>query len=251
MIPEGYPKTMVHPHYAPAILARPTPMGQPNQQGAPARWPPVTVYRPEDEQEQRSKGYLMIGEAPPARPEYAEYPMMLVHPEHVDAIPDETIAKRETNGELVVTRLPGKPEKFPPVTAKDAQERKLWEAKGYHVPVRLDPKAFDRAHAAPKPKTLPVTPDEYPKWVRGVVVKNRMEEDILLGNAVPEVPQEPLSEEDELRAKIAALEAENAALKAKPAKKKHAGQSEKMKAYWAKRRAEKQAPSEQVDEHVK
>ena len=52
---DGYPKTLRHPNYAPAVLGRGDTAGQ------PARFPPVTVHEAAQEDYFRAKGYTPAG----------------------------------------------------------------------------------------------------------------------------------------------------------------------------------------------
>src|ERR1700721_1708649 len=91
------PKTMHHPQYRKsvpqAIESVDASSGRPFKDyvGTPELFPPVTVETADQEALYRSKGYFMPSESPPPPPEWSEYPVMLVHPDHVDAVPDETV----------------------------------------------------------------------------------------------------------------------------------------------------------------
>ena len=228
-IEPGYPKVMVHPGYAPAVNSTE------HYKGAPARWPPVTVYKYEQELKERSNGYLIMGEPmPERRPEYVEYPMMLVHPDHVEGIPSETRAHKEwEGGPIIYTKIEGREEAFPPVVVNSEAEREVWEHKGYQMKLAPDPEAYLKATASPKPKHETIEPNEYPKFLVkfGKTVQNRDEENALLGIAVEAAPADP---DDDLAARYEALLAENARLKAGGAKSER---SRKMKEAWAKRKA--------------
>ncbi len=102
----------------------------------------------------------------PRAAQFNEYPKMVHHPNHVDAVAASQGARLE-DGKLVTFAIPGTAEKFPAVSVRDAAEEKAWAAKGYHAAARSDPVAFDRAIAAPgKPG------EEWPKWVDGVLTQD-------------------------------------------------------------------------------
>lgn len=81
-----YPKAMVHPNYAPAVVERPSPgrpllPGEAPQAAKAAVFPPVTVMNEDQEEYHKSLGYLSTGGDPaghePALPpgyEPQEYP---------------------------------------------------------------------------------------------------------------------------------------------------------------------------------
>lgn len=251
MIEEGYPKAMVHPQYEPAVIS----VGAANsgQHGKPARNPPVTVYKLDDELSHRAKGYVVMGEPMPKRIEYQEYPMQLIHPEYEEPIPDETHARRdEATAAIIYTKIPGRPGKFMPVVVKNEEERAEWEKKGYRPPQIPDPKAFLKAKADPKAEQEPFLPNEYPKWVKGKLAQNRDEENVLLGiakeNAEMSRAEAELVGEDDPDEEIARLKKEIAELKANKEKrnKKRAAQSEKMKKIWANRKAKEGSVVEPV-----
>lgn len=235
----GYPKDMVHPAYAPAVLGRMA------GEGRPARFPPVTVNTPDQEEEYRARGYMLPGEAP-VSVGYAEYPKMLFHPDNIPAVEDEIIAKREPNGEITRTVIRGKPEHLPPITVADPDEEAEWLAKGYAPRSKGDPEAVTRAAASPYvagrvyeewPKMIDgkivdmrpvVDTTNYPKWIAdgqkdkdgnptGVIVNSAEEERALTGKA-PEVPPPPpvmvsvdATEHQRLLEELAALRAKDAA----------------------------------------
>lgn len=159
-----YPKAMVHPAYAPAVL------GRAPGEGRPARFPPVTVEAKDQEEEYRAKGYLAHGETGKGIAAYAEFPKMLAHPDHVDAVSDEIIPRRE-NGQILTTVIRGAPEKYPPVIVNTPAEEAAWGAKGYLAPGRGDPEAIAAAIASPHVPGRVV--EEWPKMVNGVLVDER------------------------------------------------------------------------------
>lgn len=192
------PKTLNHPHYRKSVPQKIVSMQGDveltNWRGDPDLFPPITVNNPEQEAFYRAKGYLAPGEPMPKSADYAEYPVMLSHPGHVDAIPDDFDIKKDTNGAIISTRIPGSPEKFPPQMAKDEAGEKVLEAKGYKRIGKADADASERAQASPfdpgfDPKEFPkmvdgkiVDPhntmahDRYPMWIGNVLVNDADEE---------------------------------------------------------------------------
>ena len=200
------PKLMKHPHFRKGKI---TPIegidpvsGRPfsDSQGEPDMFPDVTVKDPTTEAYYRSRGYLIPGEVPPPPAEYSEYPVMLVHPDHVDAIPDDFTIEKAENGEIIRHRIPGTPEKFPPKAANSKAEEKKLGQEGYKRAGHDNPDAIRTAKANPhrpgqEPKEYPKVvnghvvdpgaghggPAEYPKWVGDKLVNNRAEEEALTG----------------------------------------------------------------------
>ncbi len=233
-IEPGYPKVMVHPGYAAAVLSTE------HYKGSPARWPPITVYKHDDELKERAQGYLLMGEPmPERRPEYVEYPMMLIHPDHVEGIPEETRARKDwEGGPIIYTKIEGRAEIYPPVVVNNSAEREVWETKGYRMKTAPDPEAYLKATATAKPKHETIEPNEYPKWVQGKIVNNRDEENALLGIATQVVQETPAIPDNDLQAKYYALLEKVAMLERKTSTDdKKAERSRKMKEAWAKRRA--------------
>jgi len=101
---------------------------------------------------------------------YHAFPKMLVHPDHVPAVPDEIIAHKEEGRGITTHVVKGTKEKLGPVIVNDAAEEAAWQEKGYAEPVRSDPQAFERLHA------VPYDPDSrvngYPRWENGVLVND-------------------------------------------------------------------------------
>jgi|SRR6202021_1892353 len=167
------PKTMHHPQYRKsvpqAIESVDASSGRPFKDyvGTPELFPPVTVETADQEALYRSKGYFMPSESPPPPPEWSEYPVMLVHPDHVDAVPDETVPIKTDQG-IVFNKIPGRPEKFPPRAANNPTEEKALEQNGYKRAGVADPDAVRTAHAAPFDPSA-VT-QEFPKWVNGTLI---------------------------------------------------------------------------------
>lgn len=183
-------------------------------QGEPDTLPDVTVKDPTTEAYYRARGYLFVGEVPPPPVEYKEYPVMLIHPDHVDAVPDDWTVEKGEHGEVIRHRIPGTPEKFPPRQANDEAEEAAWNAKGYVRGGQDNPDAIRTAKASPYvpnrvhkeyPKIVDgvvVDPDaddggpiQYPKWVKppgakDAVIVNSLEEEINITGVVPELPAE-------------------------------------------------------------
>lgn len=210
------PRTMHHPH---ARKAKITPIegvdpvsGKKftDYQGEPDTFPDVTVKDPETEAYYRSRGYLFDGEVPAPPAEYAEYPVMLSHPDHVDAVPDDFIVEKTDGGEILKHRVPGKPEVLPARQANNPAEEKDLIAKGYRRAGADDAEAIRTAKASPykagrKKQEFPKMvagkvvdpgapiggPVEYPKYVGDILVKTRGEEDALLAKAAAAAPAKP------------------------------------------------------------
>ena len=176
------PKTLVHPGFdpgSPAVFRGPNgdllPPGSLHGEmvspGRPGRYPPVDVKSQDEEDQYRAKGYLAKGEQPVKVDGFYDYPKMLVHPEHVPAVPDEIHAEPKEEGKPLKTYVvKGTPEKFPPVTVKNAQEEAEWNDKGYHMPVLADPLAFQKAHSSPYQAGAKV--QGYPRWENGILVSD-------------------------------------------------------------------------------
>ena len=207
----GFPKPMIHPDFVPAeIVDSGGRGGQQIAVGAPARFPPVTVETPDQEEEYRAKGYVCRGEArPQSVAGFHEYPVMLAHPDHVDAIPEQQVPRKAENGGIVYDRIPGAEEKYPPRAAANPQEEAKLIKLGYARPGLSDPRAMETAKAAPyvpgrtveeyprwenghlieDPKVVRPS-NEYPKWVGDKIVNSRAEELALTG-LKPVVPSQP------------------------------------------------------------
>lgn len=178
-------------------------------QGEPDQFPDVTAKDATTEAYYRSRGYLVPGEVPPPPAEYSEYPVMLVHPGYVAAVPDDFAIEKGDHGEIIRHKIPGSPEKFPPRQANDAAEEKAWGEKGYARSGHDDPDAIRTANASPYvpgretaeyPKVVNGTvidpnapaggPIEYPKWVGDKLVNSRAEELALTGGVLTAAPTE-------------------------------------------------------------
>lgn len=173
-----YPKTMVHPH-AQKGTSRPIPgtgkiVGgrevNPDYQGTPDRLAPLYVENAEQEEAARARGYLASGEAPAPSVEYAEYPLMMRHPEHVDAVPDEMAAEKDDKGQVRTFVIKGTPARMPDVQVSTADDEAAWGKKGYRRMGVADPVAVEQARCSPHVPGR-VT-NEYPKMVDGVLVQD-------------------------------------------------------------------------------
>lgn len=207
------PKTLNHPQYRKSVPQKYVTMQDGvelvNWRGDPDLFPPITVNNPEQEAFYRAKGYLAPGESVPKPADYAEYPVMLSHPGHVDKIPDDFDIKRGTDGGIISTRIPGSLEKFPPMMAKDEAEEEALNTKGYQRVGRADSDASERAQASPYdpnytakefPKMVDgkiVDPhntmahDRYPMWVGDILVNDEIEERAVRGgDHAPILPAE-------------------------------------------------------------
>jgi hypothetical protein len=123
---------------------------------------------------------------PERRTGFLEYPKILTHPKYEPArkIADEVYEEMPNPGQPFVPAQPAQwePEKYPPVTAKDAKDEERWRAKGYRAAGNSNPKAFSPAAVTPvgpvsewpkmvngqlmqDPK-IPVGPIQYPKWCK-------------------------------------------------------------------------------------
>lgn len=172
----GYPKWMNHPHYrkGTATLVEGTdPVSGrkfKDYKGTSDRLPPLFVENADQEEHARMRGYLDPGEAPPAIAHGAEYPLMMVHPDHVDAIPDEKVPHSVDGGPVTIVVIPGKPEKYPHVTVQDADQEAAWRAKGYDRPGVCDPAAVQTARA--NPHGIGNKGGEWPKIINGVLTQD-------------------------------------------------------------------------------
>ncbi len=160
---------MIHPQHKPAevrdISSDPNSGGY-GLPGAPERFPPIEVHSAEQEEETRARGYLRYGETVAKVMEFNEYPKMMRHPDHAEAVP-ATQGAQMVDGKLTSYPIAGTPEKWPDAIARSADEEAEWVAKGYASPGKDDPVAFERATLSPgKPG------DEWPKWIDGVLAQD-------------------------------------------------------------------------------
>src|SRR5512146_1695166 len=96
--------------------------------------------------------------------DYETYPLTMVHPGYS---PPKMVK------EGIDTRTVS-PERLPPVTAGDENQREYYESLGYTTAGKVDPSAWVRAQANPAPPDY--EPAEYPKWVAGRLVENAEQE---------------------------------------------------------------------------
>ena len=171
-----------------------------DSQGEPDVFPDVTVKDPQTEAYYRSRGYIVPGEVPPPPAEYAEYPVMLVHPDHVDAIPDDWHIEKGDSGEIIRHKILGKPEVLQPMQANSEAEEETLGKRGYKRAGHDDPEAIRRSNASPyvagrqtqefpklvngvieDPNAQQGGPIQYPKWIGDKLVNSRAEEEALTG----------------------------------------------------------------------
>lgn len=199
-------RVMTHPHARKGKITQIKGLdavtGRPftDSQGEPDVFPDVTVRDPNTETYYRARGYIVPGEVPAPPAEYAEYPVMLVHPGHVDAVPVDWHIEKGDNGEIIRHRIEGKPEVYPPRQANDEFEERDLEKKGYARVGHDDPEAIRRSAASPyvagrKTQEFPKMvggviedpdaqtggPIQYPKWIGDKLVNSRAEEEALTG----------------------------------------------------------------------
>lgn len=162
-----YPKTLVHPDYSPAILS----MGRSGSAtpGRPERFPQVFVHTEEQEEYERSRGYLHPGEPRPQVDGYHEYPMMMEHPEYEPEIKSYVEGKTAEDGTFKTWTVPGNPGKYPPKQANTPEEADEFRALGYVSGGFADVRAYERAQAKINPD---YDPKEWPKMINGVLMKD-------------------------------------------------------------------------------
>lgn len=196
-----YPKTLYHPAYSAGVPAKPLnavqlAAGEAQEAGIPCRYAPVTVKTAKDEEYHRAMGYMAQQESH-VFAQYSDYPKMMIHPGHVDAVPDAIDMKKDDEGNLVRIVIPGKPEMHPHVFVNDAEQEEAWRAKGYDLPGKADPVTAADLRVEHVEGYQPVKypamiggrvinpdahkggPDEYPKFVEGQIVYSRDEEEAL------------------------------------------------------------------------
>lgn len=184
MAKSEFPKEMWHPQFRKGKVISETPTtldGRPlldkngqiqaalkSTYAEPDLFPPVIVRDPSNEAFHRAKGYLGPGEAAPMPADFSEYPVILSHPDHVDARPQIVEMVRDDVGQIKTVTIPGHPEKYPPIIAKDKHEEASAVSKGYARKGHSDPTANQHARAVPYDPDFKV--EEYPKMVDGVIV---------------------------------------------------------------------------------
>lgn len=207
------PKTLHHPQFRKGKI---TPIegvdagsGRPfkDYQGEPDTFPDVTVKDAETEAYYRSRGYLMHGESPTPPAAYSEYPVMLSHPDHKDAVPDDYVTELGEHNQIIRHLIKGTAEVLPPRSAANPAEEAIWASKGYVRVGSDNPDAIRTAAAAPyNPHAMHVEfpklvdgqvidpnahvsgPLEYPKWIGDKLVNSRAEEEVHTGVVRPRTP---------------------------------------------------------------
>lgn len=233
----SYPKTLVHPSYAPAVVAVPLSMdelkaGKVPEPAAPARYPPVTVHGEDQERLERSRGYREPGE-PELGTQHHEYPLWLVHPDHVTEVParDALVGKDKDGHDIVlITAQAHVSGKWPDKLVHSREEELFHVEQGYRRPGKSDPAAAQSAKSAPHdptrthqeyPKAVgsqvveaPAAVQkvgggtEYPKWVKGLLVHSR-EEEARLGDSPVPPSLEQLAASNPVQEELERLRAEN------------------------------------------
>ena len=176
----NYPLDMQHPGYRPAQIS------YAHGQGQPALYPPVTVYSKDQEDQYRAKGYLAPGERQKPMVKFEQYPMMMVHPDAVAEVPAQVTAQM-VDGRLVQHTMPAVPGRFPPVTAMDESDKRMYESQGYRAP-KANPAAFVAMKSSPKASNG-YKPSDYPMWVNGQIVNSREEHVALIGGTPEEAAE--------------------------------------------------------------
>src|SRR5579883_3592862 len=97
--------------------------------------------------------------------EFKPYPKWLKHPNYRPAV--------VSNSRDPKTAVQGAAEQFPPVMVNNAEHEEYYKAQGCVEAGFSDPAGYLKAQAG---TNHDYTPIEYPKWVNGVLVKNRDEE---------------------------------------------------------------------------
>jgi hypothetical protein len=165
MTDQKYPLVMRHPQHQKAENAD----GVALVRKTIDRFSPVTVGGQDQEDYYRGLGYIPFGEAPPMPAAFAEYPVMLYHPEAVEAVPVETHDYLDDDNKPQRMVIPAKPAVLPPVQAGSAQDEAAWGKKGYRRVGKGDPEAISRLAAG---TSLDYKPAEWPKVVGGKVVQD-------------------------------------------------------------------------------
>ena len=106
--------------------------------------------------------------------EYQEYPITMIHPSYKKP---EIVNHGDGRNGLFGSTYSGKGEMLAPTTALDAEQEEYWKAQGYERAGKVDPSAWVQAHTDGPPDTY--VPQEYPKFVYGVLVNSREEEGAL------------------------------------------------------------------------
>lgn len=161
MTDPGFPVTLKHPQHRPAVLSTVDPSAGNWQDiaGRPEMYPDVSVNNETQEAQYRSKGYLRPGESAPVYDASLEFPKLLCHPDHEDGAQATQVSVAGSDGVVKVVNVPARPEKFPNVTVKNAQEEDSWAEKGYYPAGHFDGAAYEKALWAEGEAG-----DEYPRW---------------------------------------------------------------------------------------
>lgn len=209
-----YPLDMQHPGYRPAQIS------YAHGQGQPALYPPVTVYSQDQEEQYRARGYLAPGERLKPMVKFEQYPMMMVHPDFVAEVPAQVTAQM-VDGRLVQHTMPAVPGRFPPVTAMEESDRRLFESQGYRAP-KANPAAFVAMKSSPKASDS-YKPSDYPMWLNGQIVNSREEHMALTGERDEPVAQEAPAGSAALAQALAEIERLKAQMGKPPQKAKNKG----------------------------
>lgn len=245
-----FPKTLVHPGYAKSVIKAFKHGSATDYHGTPDRYPPVTVHNLDAEEYHRSLGYMLPGEAPHVAP-FSEYPLMLSHPDHEDAVPEETGAEKQQDGSIkTFVKVHARPEKFPHAIVQSEVEEQQWLAKGYRRVGEYDPDAIRDSMTTPYvagagekqefPKMVggtaekPVIEDPdankptfqaYPQWAHGELYQSQAAHKAAHPEDFSEFPAAAADPKD---AELSALRAKLAALESAP-KKNKGGRPRKVK----------------------
>lgn len=154
---------------------------------------------------------------------YQDFPKWMSHPGYAPAKVAQEIPVIGPTGKPTGSQfVGGTSERFPPVLVHSPDQEQYHQAQGYRTNGSCSASEFDRLVKAGLPKDAEHQPQEYPKWVKGKLCQDAIEEAKVLGSlpepdvqvAVPAMseatpPVESLSERKaRLRAELAALEAE-------------------------------------------
>jgi hypothetical protein len=162
------------------------------------------VNNESQEEYYRSQGYIGATEAMP-NPDtnYREYPVMLYHPKHKDAVYGQEMTapsgvKIGTNI-LIVTE----PEQYPPKVANSPHEEEALRTEGYRRIGETDPDAFDKAERGTLLDNGSLLEDKipqpFPMWVKAPgaakaqIVNDAAEFERVMGEkwVDPNAPEEP------------------------------------------------------------
>ena len=110
-------------------------------------------------------------------PAHNEYPKMMTHPHFRKS------ESTKLNPDLSDKRsdFQGSPERFPPVLVHNEDDEEMHAAQGYVPAGKSDPAAFARSVQNPAPPNY--KPQEFPKWVDGVLVASAEHEAELAAQA--------------------------------------------------------------------